>query len=209
MRFSYESKYSQMISKLFDCILLSIFWIFSSLPVITIGAASTAMLFTAEKVIRCADGKLWQTYWKTFVREFRQATVLWLIRLVVYAVLAFGLYILYYMTQEGYSVPRIAALLALIAGVLFSAWSQYWMPYLARFTDTIPVILKNTMLIMLTNFWADLILLALLAVYLVLLGYGVLNMPPLLLFLPGVHCYLSSAFSGAVLKKYAPPEPEN
>lgn len=204
--FSYDSKFHLLMSKIFDCILLSIFWIVASLPLVTIGAASTAMIFTAEKAIRQDGGKLWSTYWKVFAQEFWQATALWLIRLVVYAILAAGLYILYYMNQEGYFVHRIVALVALIAGVLFIAWSQYWLPYLARFADTIPVILKNTMLIMLTNFWVDLILLVLLAVYLVLFGYGVLYLPPIVFLLPGLHCYLSTAFSGKVLKKYAPPD---
>ena len=202
MFFLYESKFTEIISKVFDCIMLSILWIFSSLPIITIGASSTAMIVTIEKVIRQDEGKIWNTYWCTFVREFRQATVLWLIRLFVYLIVALELYILYCLNQEGYNTHKGVVSIALLAIALFTTWSQYWLPYLAKFTDRIPVILKNTLLITLANFWTGGIMLFLLILYLALFIFGALYMPPLVFLLPGIHCYISGFFSRTVLNRF-------
>ena len=209
MFFSYESKYTEMMSKLVDCILLSFFWLVSSLPIITIGASSTAMQFTTEKVIRKNEGKLWPTYWQCFRQEFRQATALWLIKLLVYCVAGSGLYILYYMNTTGYGTHRIVALIALLAVAIFTMWSQYWFPYLAKFTDSIPIILKNTLLIMLGNFFPSIIVTILLTIYVLLFIYGSLHFPLLLFLIPGAHCYISGFFYRKVLNQYVPNDKED
>ena len=57
--FSYNSKFYQTVSQILDCIVLSFLWIVSSLPIITIGASTTALYYAVDKVIRREEGNVY------------------------------------------------------------------------------------------------------------------------------------------------------
>ena len=90
----YDSEFMKKVRRITDYILLGMLWFIASIPVITFGAATTAALLTAETVINKAEGKMWHSFWQWFKKEFRQATILWLMEIVVLALLAADIYIL-------------------------------------------------------------------------------------------------------------------
>ena len=91
---AYNSPFISTLGKIVDYILLGILWIFVSLPVITFGAATTAMLLTAEICLRKEEGKIAKTFFEHFKKEFKQATVLLIIQLPIFAILAANLWLL-------------------------------------------------------------------------------------------------------------------
>lgn len=54
------------LSRVADCLFLSVLWLVFSLPVITIGASSTALYTTVYRYIRRGEGYLWRTFWEAF-----------------------------------------------------------------------------------------------------------------------------------------------
>lgn len=92
--FSYDGPLVTGINRLIDYILLGLLWMVASLPVVTYGAATTAMLFTAEVCLHKGEGKLFHTFRQSFRREFKQATLLWLIVAAVSALLLVDAYVL-------------------------------------------------------------------------------------------------------------------
>ncbi len=149
--FSYDSKFSQIVNQILDCVFLSLLWLLSSLPVITIGASTTALYATVDKVFRREEGGIWKEYWRVFRRDFKPATCLWAIMVLILAVLGANFYAAF---SAGISDGRLVV--ALQIGAVFLAavmviWLQCWFPYLSRFDDPIKTILKNTMAIMMAE----------------------------------------------------------
>ena len=56
--FSYDNKFFQTLNLILDVVALSLIWTISSLPIITIGASTTALYHTVDKVFRREEGGL-------------------------------------------------------------------------------------------------------------------------------------------------------
>ena len=50
--FNVDNKFFQGLGKIIDVICLSAFWFFLCIPIVTAGAATTALYYTVNKVIR-------------------------------------------------------------------------------------------------------------------------------------------------------------
>ena len=86
--FSYESKFSQTLLKFCSACYLNLLWILCSLPIFTMGAATTALYYSTLKIVRGEDSHLTKLFFRSFRQNFKQATLLWLILLAVGALLA-------------------------------------------------------------------------------------------------------------------------
>lgn len=198
---NYDSPFMTEFRKLWDYILLGLLWILASIPVFTFGAATTAMLYTGEKRVRTDEGKIWATFWKTFRKEFKQATLLWLISVVLTAIMAVNCLILW--RVELHSI--LFALL--LAAVLFSfGWIQLWYGYLSKFEDTNRVLLSNTFRIALVSLpWTILlIVLAVVAVAATVIFF--FYAPPVLILIPGIYGMLIAWVFRKLFKRYLPEE---
>ena len=56
----------RFIIKIFDCMVLSVLWVAFSLPIITMGAASTALYSAIYHHIRMEEGYLWKSFWSAY-----------------------------------------------------------------------------------------------------------------------------------------------
>ena len=81
--FSYESRFSQLLLKLCYACCLNLLWFVCSIPVFTIGAATTALCYASLKIVRDEDSHVFALFFRSFRENFRQATVIWLILLGV------------------------------------------------------------------------------------------------------------------------------
>ena len=95
--FSYESKFSQMMIKLSYSCWLNLLWLICSIPVFTLGAATTALYDVSLKIVRDEETSITRQFFRSFCRNFRQATVLWLILLAAGLLLAVDGWILYHL----------------------------------------------------------------------------------------------------------------
>lgn len=74
-----DSRLSRALTWIIDLIFSGVLWTLFSLPVFTVGAASTGLYYAAVKCIRRERGRLWPVFWKGFRDNFRCATKLWLL----------------------------------------------------------------------------------------------------------------------------------
>lgn len=201
--FHYDSPFMTGLRKLVNYVFLGILWVIASLPVITFGAATTAMFYTAENTVRKDCEKLFSAFWICFRKEFKQATVLWGIGLLLSVLLALNAYLLMTMKLPSY----IFALL--FATVLFGfCWMQLWFPYLSTFQDTVGTLLGNTFRITLTRLpWVCVMLLLIAAVGIVT-ALALVFAPPALFLIPGIYGMLACRVFRMVFKNYL-PEAEN
>ena len=80
--FSLDSKFMQVMSRVADLIILNVIYLVTCLPVVTIGAASTALYTVCFRLGTAREGSLVKGYFRAFRDEFRQATLIWLFLLL-------------------------------------------------------------------------------------------------------------------------------
>ena len=80
--FSLDSKFMQAMSRVADLIILNVIYLVTCLPVVTIGAAGTALYTVCFRLGTAREGSLVKGYFRAFRDEFRQATLIWLFLLL-------------------------------------------------------------------------------------------------------------------------------
>ena len=149
--FSYESKLSQLLLKICYSCYLNLLWFVCSLPVVTIGVATTALYYTSLKVIRGEESSLTQQFFHSFRENFKQATVLWLIMAGIGLFLAGDGYILYHLRLS--SSGALAVLWTVILAIVIAAaivWVielLFLFPLIASVSNDNRSMLKNAFLI--------------------------------------------------------------
>lgn len=200
----YDSRFMVGLRRLVDYAFLGLLWILASVPVITFGAATTAALLTAEITIQKDEGKMLTTFWEWFRKEFKEATILWLIQLPLLCIAAMNVWLVY--NSQLSAVPR--ALIYVASGVIF-CWIQLWFGYLSKFEDTVKTILGNTLRITLANLGSALLLGVLALAALTGTAALTLIMPPLAILVPGAYLLSCTAVFRKVFAQFLPKsEPE-
>lgn len=192
--FSYESKFSQLLLKLSYSCYLNLLWLICSLPIVTIGAATTALYYASLKLIREEENSVTRQFFRSFRENFRQATVLWLILLGVGLFLAGDGYILYHLRQsaEGSLAVLWTLILAVViaASIVYVIVLLYVFPLLASVSNTNRAMLKNAFLIGTHYLFATILVFAVhFAVFFVTVAW----FTPLIIFGEGL-CALISAW---------------
>lgn len=180
-----QSRFHAVVAALSDVIWAGVLWLVCSLPLVTVGAASTALYYVTVKCIRHERGSLTKSFFRAFRENFRQGTLLWLL-LVAYVLL--GLLNAYALGSMG--VGRGSALyylvrILLLLPVLLFPWL---FAFLSRFQNSLVGTLKYSAYLALRHVGVTLLLAAELALF----GLIVWLIPPLLPLLPGVLCLLMS-----------------
>ena len=84
------------LSRVADLMILNFLTLVCSIPVITAGAALTALHYSCLKMVRDEDSYLIKAYFKSFRENFRQATIIWVLLLLAVGAIAADIAIMYY-----------------------------------------------------------------------------------------------------------------
>ena len=180
--FSYDNPFIRGINKVVDFACLALLWGIFSIPVITLGTSTTAFYYTFNKVIRKDNGYLWKSFWHAFKANFKQSTLLFLIQIVIYAFSIFNCYVAFLMYQS--LLPSFVCWVIWGIGIGIVMWTCCWIPYTARFNDSVKTVIKNSGVMTLMNLhWALLVLIMLVAsvVLVYIFVFGILLIPALYL----------------------------
>lgn len=141
--FNLDSPVFSFLNKAADLIWLNILTFICCIPVFTVGASMTALNYVVLKMVRNEEGYITRSFFKSFKQNFKQATIIWLILLVVIMILAGDFYILRFALFEFPTWIKVA-LLAVVALFLISVMHLF--PALAKFDNTIKNTFKNSFL---------------------------------------------------------------
>jgi uncharacterized membrane protein YesL len=83
-----DSLIGRFLGKIGDIVYLNILFVVFSIPIITMGASYTAMEYTFMKQLRESDTPIFKTFTSSFKSNFKQATLSWLIFLVLGFIIA-------------------------------------------------------------------------------------------------------------------------
>lgn len=148
--FSLDSPVMVFLTKAANLMILNLLVIMCSIPIVTAGAAITAMYYVTLKMARGEDPYIVKNFFKSFVQNFRQATVMWIGFLVVGVALFFDWKILESMAIAG-TLGKVVngILIAIILIVLVAA--IYVFPVLSRFDNTIKLTITNSLRMSIIN----------------------------------------------------------
>ena len=184
-----DSSFYKALTKITNYLILGVVWVISCVPVITVGAACTAVYAAHHKVIQNHNGYIWNTYWQQFRANFKQSTLLWLLMLLIGGFFAADFFILFRMgaTKESAFVTVLA-----ILGVVIVMWMQYWFPYIAHIDDPIKTVLKNTLIMTAAHLPQSILLLVIFGLCVAINVYvPVLALTITLILSPIVYSFLS------------------
>lgn len=89
--FDLDGPIYRICNMIFELFTLNILWIIFSLPIVTMGAATTALFYVCGKKARKEDYYLFRDFWKSFKQNFKQATIIWIILLCSLFILVFNI----------------------------------------------------------------------------------------------------------------------
>lgn len=184
--FSLDSKFSQVMGRVFDLMVLNILFIVTSLPIFTIGASFTAMYYVTLKMVKNEDTYTFRSYLKSFRQNFKQATAIWLILFAILLILFIDLYLVVNMGGNITYLRYVFIVLLVVEGMILS----YVFPVLSRFDNTVRRTIKNSVLMSIRHLpWTVLILL--------------INLAPLLLYIFGTAQIASFLILGMLMLGFA------
>ena len=149
--FSIESKFVQFLGTVFNLVVLNFLWILTSLPIITIGASTTAMYSVTFKYADDADDAVIKPFFKAFVANFKQSTLVWLPMCLVSALLMIDAY--YLLTHaDAAATPFLWVPFFVVLTVLMVTVAHVF-PQIARYNVDTRTALHNTLLMSLLHFF--------------------------------------------------------
>lgn len=140
--FDLDSPLMSMLSKLADLIILNILVLICSIPIFTIGASMTALHYVLLKMVRNEEGYIIRSFFKSFKENFRQATIIWLILLVVIGVLIGDFLILRF---SAIALPQWLHVVILAIAIILLFATVHLFPVLARFENSVMNTYRNSL----------------------------------------------------------------
>ena len=181
-----------------EIVMLSLIWALCSVPLITIGAASTALYDTVVHGMRRKEGGLFQRFFDTFRREIKTATLTALLWAAVAAV-PVALYVLTVQAApDGRPVTMQSVVFVLLLYFVLCVLSWVF-PLLSRFTFGFAGLNRTALRLALGNILRT-------AAMALIYGTGIAafaNNYFFVFFVPGLAAWLSSWLIEPVFEKYS------
>ena len=157
--FDYNNNFFAGISKVSDTIILNFLFVICSIPIVTIGASTTALYCVSMKSTRDEDVYAVKEFFKQFKQNFKESTIIWLILLLVASFIGLDFYMCSLMSNDILSTAFkfIFTLISIVIGFIV----VYVFPLGARFENSIKNTLMNAVLMSIKHLPYTLIMLVL------------------------------------------------
>ncbi len=147
--FDMENPFWTFLNKLADVVILELLWIVTSLPLFTVGAASSAFWHVTLRLSEDTEGGIVSNYFTAFKKSFKVGTVVWLIQF------AAGLWIFLdaYICFKSNNMTAIFLVgFFLVLGAFWLMVSMFLYPLIGRFTFPVKKIIGNSAFLALKHF---------------------------------------------------------
>lgn len=139
---------TRALSKICDMICLNVIWLICCIPIVTIGASTTALYSVMLKMVKNEEGYIFRSFFKAFKENFRQSTVIWL----VFAVLSVVWWIDFnFAGSLGGQTGFLLRVIFVVLGFILISVLIYAFPLTARYVNPISATLKNALILSLAK----------------------------------------------------------
>ncbi len=185
--FSYDNKIFSILSKFGDMIMLNVIFLITCIPIVTTGAAYTAMYDVTLKMAKNEEAYIIKSYWKSFKANFKTSTIIWLILCAVVGFLVVDLQIVNLQDSTfWYIVRSILISFLVIAWVIFA----YIFPLQAKFILSIKQAFRNSIVLAMKHLMCTVTIVTLNSVFL----FFLFTSPDILVYVVNVYLVIGFAF---------------
>ena len=128
--FRWDSPLIRFMMLITNLVCLNVLWLLCCLPVITAGAATTAMYYMVFQYITKQDDGVLRPFFKAFKENFKTVTPIWILHLLIGAALGAEVF---YLSQD--SQLWLKALFGILL-LVYAGVSAYLYPILARYNTS-------------------------------------------------------------------------
>ena len=133
--FNLDNPFIQFLARVGDLIIVNVLFLACCIPVVTIGAAITAMHKVTQAIALDEDNGIAKTFFRGFRENFKQATIVWVLMLVFAVSCGCN-----YLIITGFTVGLAAQVLQWVVILLTAVvvvLAAYLFPLIARYQNTI------------------------------------------------------------------------
>lgn len=196
--FDLDSPLMQILNKVADLLWLNILTLICCIPIITAGASFTALHYMSLKIVRNEESYITRGFFKSFKENFKQATVIWILMLIVIAILYFDFKI---MQNTDLQFGRVIQIVITAVGVLVLFTSLYVFPVLAKFVNPTLQTLKNAFIMSIIQFPKTLLMIVFYLIPIIIFAVSLRLLPIVFLFGFSVPAFLSALLYNKFFKK--------
>ncbi|WP_235853262.1 YesL family protein [Luxibacter massiliensis] len=135
---------TRCLSKICDLMMLNILWIVCSVPIITIGASTTALYTVTLKLVKNEEGYIARGFLAAFKENLKKSTILWCILAVLGGCIWIDSRLI--VSMEG-SLRTVFQSVFLLLGFVWLCVVNYAFPLTARYENTVKNTLKNALIL--------------------------------------------------------------
>lgn len=193
--FNLDGPLMQFINKVVYSVYLNILWFICCIPIVTIGASTTALFYVTLKIAKNDEGNITKAFIHSFKVNLKQSTIVWMILLCMGIILGVDGYVVYHMRYENAFWTLCTAFL-IIAAAAYAVVLMYIFPLMARFENTINAMFKNALFMGIRFLFCTI---SMAAIYFVMLLVVVRFFTPAIIFGEGLCALLCSCLLSNIL----------
>ena len=201
--FNYNNQIFQFINKLLDFILLSILWFICCIPIVTIGASTTALYYVTFRIAKDEESYIARNFFHSFKANLKQATLLFIPLLIIGNILFFNITFWF---SIGSGVGTLIGIVLSFFSILYFIILLYVFPLLSKFENTLKQTIKNSLLIAFSNIDKTLMIALFTAIGFLILYFIPSSLLIMIFFGFAFLCYINSFIFLKIFDKYIPEE---
>lgn len=177
--FNPDSRIMIFLSRVADLVILNILWLVCCIPVVTIGASTTAMYHVIRHWQKDSVSSIMRDFFQSFKDDFKQATPVYLILLIPTVAVVMNA-MLIFNPENSAAVPSYLLVIWFISALILLFISSFVYPVMAFFADSIFKTLRNAMVLALAHLPRTILI-------------SVLNLLPVILLFVNLSFFLQSS----------------
>ena len=177
--FNPDSRIMIFLSRVADLVILNILWLVCCVPVVTIGASTTAMYHVIRHWQKDSVSSIMRDFFQSFKEDFKQATPVYLILLIPTVAVVINA-MLIFNPENSAAVPSYLLVIWFISALILLFISSFVYPVMAFFADTLFKTLRNAMVLALANLPRTILI-------------SILNLLPVILLFVNLSFFLQSS----------------
>lgn len=177
--FNPDSRIMIFLSRVADLVILNILWLVCCIPVVTIGASTTAMYHVIRHWQKDSVSSVVRDFFQSFKEDFKQATPVYLILLIPTVAVVMNA-MLIFNPENSAAVPSYLLVIWFISALILLFISSFVYPVMAFFADTLFKTLRNAMVLALAHLPRTILI-------------SILNLLPVILLFVNLSFFLQSS----------------
>lgn len=138
--FSVDGHLYKFINRLVDMFKLNMMWLLCSLPIVTMGAATTAAYTITLKMVEEEEGYIAGPFWKEFKANIKKGSITG----VIFLVALYAIYLDFQLFQVAEKYNTMFLIIGVIAVYLLFMHTVYAFPLLARYENSVINTMQNS-----------------------------------------------------------------